>query len=71
MGMRPLNYEGYIVVTSNETIILNANLGDRLQATEVNFRAFRLPCKPINCRHSNKATNNGVIVTLRSELYSC
>jgi len=41
-GMRPLNYEGYADVTSNKTIILNANLGDRLQPTEVIFRAFTL-----------------------------
>jgi hypothetical protein len=30
-----------------------------------------LPCKYINCRLYNKATNNGVIVTLNSELRSC
>jgi hypothetical protein len=42
MGMSLLNYVGYAVETSDKTIVLNANLGDRPQPTEVIFRAFTL-----------------------------
>jgi len=70
--MRLLKYVGYAVVTSNETIILKSETGRQATYSLLKLSFAHLPCKSTNCRpYNNKATNNGVIVMLRSEPCSC